>query len=341
MKEIIVGKNEEGKRLDKFLMQYLSKASGGFIYKMLRKKNIVLNDKKADGKEKLVKGDNIKLWLSDDTILKFANENLQKSHSGKEIDTSEYKKAYKNIKNIDIVYEDDNIILLSKPCGVLSQKASNDDISLNEWLVGYLLSKGQISADDLVTFKPSICNRLDRNTSGIVICSKTLLGARVMNELIKTRHIQKYYLTIADGIVEKDILIDGYLLKDEKTNTVKITKEKNDNASYIKTNVQVISINKAKKKSFLCVELITGKTHQIRAHLSSINHPLIGDVKYGDLKVNEYYRNTYGLKNQLLHSAKIVFPKELNGEFEKVAGMSFEAELPAKFKTIKKDLFGE
>ena len=192
MKEIKIGKNVAGKRLDSFLKGYLPGASGGFIYKMLRKKNITLNGSKADGTEKLSENDLIKIFFSDETFAKFKGNSDGIKNAGsadKEIDLSKYG-------DVRVVYEDDNIILASKPVGLLSQKSSPKDISLNDWLIDYLLSEKSEATKDLDVYKPSICNRLDRNTGGIVICAKSLPGAREMNKLLKSRNLDKYYRTI-------------------------------------------------------------------------------------------------------------------------------------------------
>ena len=156
MKELIIHDNEAGQRLDKLLRKYLSEAPGSFIYKMLRKKNIVLNGKKATGNEHLKKGDSVKLFLADDTIAKF-------QAAGKTVEES-----IKNTVKLDVIYEDQNVIFINKPSGMLSQKAKETDVSVVENVTAYLLESGQLTRENLKTFRPSICNRLDRNTSGLV-----------------------------------------------------------------------------------------------------------------------------------------------------------------------------
>nr|MCR5102794.1 RluA family pseudouridine synthase [Butyrivibrio sp.] len=205
MKEIIISQNEAGKRLDKFLVNFLSNAESGFIFKMLRKKNIVLNDKKCTGKEKLSVGDNIKIYFSDDTFNKFVNpfylkddkfsSNKSVSNNIKNIASkdNEFSTAFNKIGNMDVIYEDKNIMLINKKAGILSQKASASDYSLNEWFIGYLLNNNEIDIKSLASFKPSICNRLDRNTSGMVICGKSLQGSTIMNKMLKDRTLGKYY----------------------------------------------------------------------------------------------------------------------------------------------------
>jgi 23S rRNA pseudouridine955/2504/2580 synthase len=322
MKEIVVSKNEAGKRLDGFLNSYLKEASQGFIYKMLRKKNITLNDRKADGKEKLSEGDSIKIFFSDETFEKFrggANTRLKE----------QLPQISAGFGEFPVIYEDENIILADKPKGMLSQKASPGDISLNEWLIEYLLKKGDITAESLDTFRPSICNRLDRNTSGLVICGKTLVGSQVMNELIRDRRVRKFYRTVVKGKVAGELTIKGYLSKNVKTNKVFIEdKPLDESYSYIETRYRQITYYPDDNATLLEVELITGKPHQIRAHLSSTGHPVIGDIKYGGPGIK-------GLNSQLLHSYRLVFPKDMEKPFENIAGREFTAPCPAEFNLFR------
>ena len=320
MREIVIGPNEADKRLDRFLTFYFKEASLGFIYKMLRKKNITLNGKKADGTEKLKSSDVIKVFFSDETFEKLKGLNAAKTNEGK---------AYAKLGDIPVIYEDDYILLVNKPYGVLSQKAKADDISLNEWLIDYLLQKGSITKESLSSYRPSICNRLDRNTSGLVICAKALVGARTMNELISKRHIDKYYRTIVYGHLSEPVSLKGYLTKDEKKNKVDIkVNNPGDGYSYIETEYVPIEYIKEKDLTVLEVKLVTGKPHQIRAHLSSIGHPIIGDIKYGGKKIG-------ALNHQLLHSYRVRFPEGLKEPFEALSGREFIAQLPKEFEKIK------
>ena len=325
MKEIIIGKNEQGKRLDAFLVGYLPNATKGFIYKMLRKKNITLNGKKAEGTEKLKPEDSIKIYFADDTFEKFRG----KAEDSVNAQSHLQYKALKALGSISVIYEDSNILLVNKPAGVLSQKSQKDDISLNDWLIEYLLDKGSISVKELETYKPSICNRLDRNTSGLVICAKSLLGARTMNGMLKDRTLDKYYRTIVGGQIKEKSRLQGYLYKDEKSNkvTIKTDDPHNDLFSYIETEYMPVAYDIEKNLTMLEVKLITGKTHQIRAHLSSIGHPIIGDVKYGGKIIGDQ-------KCQLLHSYRLIFPAEMPMEFENIKGSEFIADLPPVFSKI-------
>ncbi|MBE7016435.1 MAG: RluA family pseudouridine synthase, partial [Ruminococcaceae bacterium] len=294
MQQIIIEGNSAGGRFDKFLQKALPAAGTSFIYKMLRKKNITLNGKKAEGKEILVKGDVVCFFFADETYAKFSGK------SGG-IDTSEYEKAYRMLKGISVIYEDSNVTVLSKPVGVLSQKAEPTDISINEWFIGYLLKTNAISAQELSLFKPSICNRLDRNTSGIILCGKSMAGTRSLNKIIKDRSLSKFYRTICEGSIDSAGMLTGSLTKDEKSNTVKVSTDGED----IKTAYEPLQQLK-KNCTYLEVDLITGKTHQIRAHFASIGHPLVGDTKYGKESSNRKWKETYGLQHQLLHAYRVV-----------------------------------
>ena len=322
MQELHVTANEAGQRLDKLLAKFLNQAPKSFLYKMMRKKNIVLNGKKCTGNEKLKQGDSIKLFFSDETIEKFS------------AGTYAIPKKEK-INMLPIIYEDEQILLMNKPVGVLSQKAKDSDVSAVEILINYLMETDQLSKEQFRTFHPSICNRLDRNTSGILVAGKTLPALQEMNRFFKERTIAKYYRCLVKGrVIKNEDYIKGYLVKDQKTNKVSITKKKTEEGVPIETEYCVIQSND--EVSLLEVHLITGKTHQIRAHLASIGHPIIGDYKYGDKQINEMYRQEYGLKSQLLHAYRLEMPSS-DGSLAYLNDKKFVAELPDKFIKICKD----
>ncbi|MCL2718431.1 MAG: RluA family pseudouridine synthase [Lachnospiraceae bacterium] len=311
MHKKIITPNEANQRLDKFLHKYLPEAGNSFIYKMLRKKNITLNGKKADGNEKTLAGDEITFFISDETIRKF-----QTTVSG----LQNYYQAYQQFTELKILFENEHLLIADKPAGLLSQKAKAEDISLNDWLIGYLLASNQINEESLKTFKPSALNRLDRNTCGISLCGKTLIGSQEISRLLKERKIQKYYQLIVKGEITKAGQLGGYLNKDEKNNKVQIIRGKGAAERLTKTIIDsagkpvenVLTKYRPIKTNSTCTlveaELVTGKTHQIRAHFAGIGHPLIGDYKYGDRQVNDEFKRLYGVESQLLHASRVVFP---------------------------------
>ncbi len=314
MQEIIITANEAGQRFDKLLAKYLNQAPKSFIYKMLRKKNIVLNGKKADGNEQLAVGDSVKLFLADETIEKFSKFEIQQVKG-----------------NLDVLYEDENILIVNKPVGMLSQKAEQRDESLVEHVISYLLESEQFTKEELKKFRPSICNRLDRNTSGLVVAGKSLAGLQEMGALFKARSLKKYYRCLVQGKVSERQYIKGYLTKDEITNKVSILAKEEKDSLPIETEYEPIWSNG--KVTLLEVHLITGRTHQIRAHLASCNHPIIGDYKYGNRKINNVYKEKYGLGSQLLHAYRLEMPK-LSGALGQVSEKQFVAPIPKLFERI-------
>lgn len=322
MRELNIGPNEAGQRFDKYLSKYLKDAPKSFIYKMLRKKNITRNGKKADGSEKLSEGDIIKMFMSDETIDKFmgVNENV----------------LLKTQVNLDVVYEDSNIIIVNKPVGMLSQKAEKNDVSLNEYIIEYLYGKKKVTDESLRTFRPSVCNRLDRNTSGLVLAGCSLTGTQTLSKMLKDRTIDKYYYCIVDGVMTDKKKVSGYLKKDEKTNKVTVTAEKKEGSSYIETYYEPVKNNG--KLTLLRIKLITGKPHQIRAHLAWTGHPIAGDYKYGNKKLNQYVKNGYGCNSQLLHAGEVTFPA-LSGEMKNLSRMCIKADVPETFKNVIKGEF--
>ncbi len=298
MKEIIISNQEQGQRLDKFLKKYFANAGGSFLYKMLRKKNIVLNQKKADGHELLQTSDVICVYFSEETFEKMR---------GLEVLVQQEDELSKvGHEQLQVIYEDADILVVNKPSGVLSQKAQPTDISMNEMILSYLIEQGTWNANTSNGFKPSVANRLDRNTSGLLLAGKTLPGQQLLSKLLQDRTLCKMYHCIVQGNIKKKQRIQGYLTKDEKQNKVMIYDHPISGGSYIETEYEPLI--QGRNLTYLQVHLITGKSHQIRAHLSSIGHPIIGDYKYGSASINEPYRRKYQVKNQLLHSYSMEFP---------------------------------
>lgn len=324
MKEFRISDNNSGRKSATYLSKILPNAGFGFINKMIRKKNITLNDKKMTGNEVLQKGDVIKIYFSDETYEKFAGES-------EVINTKEFEKAFLSLKDIKIIYEDEDYIILDKTVGVLSQKASDTDCSLNEWLIGYLLDSKAISKESLRECKPSVCNRLDRNTSGLVLAGKTVSGLNSLNKVIKQRNIRKFYHAFTIGRTSDRDSLKSYLSKDEKNNKSDIisikeyeslTDEIKKQYSYIETEYRLIGCEYEPKAkcdiSKIEVELITGKSHQIRAQMAHIGHPLVGDAKYGDKAINKIIGEHF----QLLRAVRVEFP--IDSELKKLSGRIIE-----------------
>ena len=326
MREYIVSPPESGQHVIKYCKHLLPKAQNGFLHKMLRKKNITVNGKKADGNTQLSEGDVVRIFFSEETfglLSDGSNTENDSTEHGSEDGRSLDRKSQERISS-SILYEDGNLILVNKPAGLLSQKAKPTDISANELLIAYLKEKGELTEG----FKPSVCNRLDRNTSGLLVFAKTYEAARCMAELLKDRTLAKYYLAPLSGILKETVTISGYLVKDERTNTVSVTKDKPvSGADRIET--EFVPVLQGKDFTIAKIHLITGKPHQIRAQASAIGHAVIGDPKYG--------KKQKGLKRQLLHAYSLTFPKDLEGSLSELSGKTFLAPLPKDYADFLKE----
>ena len=287
MRELIIGKNDAGQRLDKFITKTLDLPMS-LLYKSIRLKKIKVNRKRAENNTILHEGDTIQCFLAEEFFEKKVSEN-----------------SFENINvKLDIIYEDENIMLLNKRPGVSVHEDENGSTNtLITHIQAYLYQKGEYRPDEEQSFAPALCNRIDRNTGGIVIAAKNAEALRVMNEKIKYREIDKFYLAAVHGIPKPEsATIKGWLLKDDKQNIVKVyDKNPPRNAKEIITKYKVIAKNR--DSALLEVELLTGRTHQIRAHMAFIGHPLVGDGKYG---INKNDR-AKGYKYQALYSYKLRF----------------------------------
>lgn len=288
MKQITINKNDAGQRIDKFLTKYMVNLPQSMLYKGLRKNCVKVNAKHIkDGSYMLSEGDVLALYFKDEFF-----------------PDAPKKEPFMTIKpNISVIYEDENIILLDKKPGVNVHTDDNGDTNtLIEHLKAYLYQKGEYKPEEEQSFTPSLCNRIDRNTGGIVIAAKNAEALRIMNQKIKDREMTKLYLLIAVGILEKKKgRLSGYLFKDEKKKTVYVYDTPKKGAKTIITDYRVIAEHDG--NSLVEAELITGRTHQIRAHFASIGHPLLGDGKYGSNKVNR----GSGFSHQALYSYKLKF----------------------------------
>lgn len=322
LQQIKIDRNEDDQRIDRFLKKYFANANMSFIYKMLRKKRIKLNGNRAKPEDIINEGDTIELYLSDETIDKFIR----------------VEKEIKKSNNLDIIYEDDNIVLINKPKGILSHSSNGDYSERNivDEFVSYLYEKGDYVPRLEKTFTPSICNRLDRNTSGIIIGAKNYNALKEINNSMKNREIKKYYKCIVKGSLGKSQKLEGFLVKDEKSNKVQILNKEIENSKSIITDIKILK--KSEGYSLLEIDLITGRTHQIRAHLKSINHPVIGDLKYGDVDENRFFKEKYNLDSQYLHAYKIIF-NGLKDELEYLNNKEFISDMDSKLSHIEDKLF--
>ena len=308
MREIVIGKNDAGQRLDKFITKSLDLPMS-LLYKSIRLKKIKVNRKRAEIGQMLNEGDTVQCFLAPEFFSKLDNDSSVDVSLG-------------NLKvNLNVIYEDENIILVDKPQGVSVHEDENSNINtLITHIQAYLYQKGEYNPEEEASFAPALCNRIDRNTGGIVIGAKNAETLRIMNEKIRDREIDKRYLALVHGRpMPKSDTIKGYLLKDEKTNTVRVyDKNPPRGAKEIITRYNVLSSKF--DKSLIEVELLTGRTHQIRAHMAHIGHPLVGDGKYG---VNRDDKRD-GHKYQALYSYKLKFTFKTDaGILEYLSGKEF------------------
>ncbi len=305
MKTIIISKNDSDQRLDKFISKAVPALPKSLMYKYIRTKRIKINGKKGDISTKLVEGDTIDMYINDEFFAP----------------ADEHYDFLSASKKLDIVYEDENIILLDKKVGILSHP---DESEYNDTLITrvkrYLYEKGDYNPKDENSFAPALVNRIDRNTGGIVIAAKNAESLRILNQKLKDREMEKYYLCVIHGTLKKKSgLLTGWLIKDEKKNKVEVFASERKGAKEIRTKYSVIGEKDG--LSLVEVELLTGRTHQIRAHFSSIGHPLLGDGKYGTNSLNK----ALGYKKQFLYSYRLKFTFTSDaGCLEYLNGRSFE-----------------
>ncbi len=284
---------------------------------MLRKKNITLNGKKSDGSNKLKEGDVVNIFFSDETYEKFSGE--KKDDTFQKLTLLANEKAY---NKLSILYEDEEMVVVNKPSGLLSQKAQPGDVSANELFLAYLIDTNQLSEEEYQRVKPSVANRLDRNTSGLLLCGKTTKKLQELSLALKERTVKKYYICLVKGEIKEKKTFHGYLKKDEATNKVTIFDREQPDAKYIKTAYEPLSYNG--KYTKLKVHLITGRSHQIRAHLAYLGHPILGDYKYGEKAFNNQLKSEYGVTCQMLHSYEMIFDD----------GLHIKAPLPKLYNEI-------
>lgn len=335
MKIFTVKEQEAGQRSARYLMRCLPNAGKGFLYKMFRKKNITLNGMKMTGSEVLAAGDEIRVFFSDETLSKF----MENPDSAPEEPADRVSPADKRVLfKPDIIYEDREVLIVNKPQGLLTQKAEAGDISLNDVILSYLIQTGSYDPAEEKAFRPAAVNRLDRNTSGLVVCGKSVRALQELSKLFRERDISKQYLTVVLGNLDKPLRLDGWLVKDTATNQVKILQKKVPGAVRVTTGVR--PLRSTDTMTLAEIDLITGKTHQIRAHLASIGHPVGGDPKYGDPAFNRRLRNAYGVRFQLLHACRLSWPENLPDVLAGVSGKTFTADPPAAFQRVIRAMGG-
>ena len=293
MKKIQITENDANQRIDKYIKKLLVNAPTNFIYKMFRKKDIKVNGKKVNEKYILKNNDVVEMFLYEDKFKEFTAT----------------KDIYNVKKTFKVLYEDNHVLIVYKPAGLLVHEDKNESVNtLTNQVLSYLANKNELDLSCENTFMPGPVHRLDRNTSGIVIFGKTLAALQVLNEMIKQRHcIEKSYLTICKGKVNQKRNLKGYIVKLDDQAQVKLVSKDYPGALTMETIVKPVKYNNDYSK--VEVTLITGRMHQIRVHLSSIDHPIIGDRKYGDFELNKFVKKEFGLNHQLLHAYKIRFVK--------------------------------
>lgn len=317
--KVEIGSNESGQRLDKFLRKWLSDIPISAIYKSIRKGDIKVNKKKAKEKYFLMDGDIVEAEYVVSKGRKF---------SFNKVDSSSLK----------ITYEDENMLLVEKWPGILVHSGEKDNnVTLTDYVLSHLYDRGEFKPEAEVTFTPSPCNRLDRNTSGIVIYGKNYNSLKLLNEIIRERNIRKYYQAVVKGKVNEGIH-EAYIFKDSKNNISTVYDSPKKNTKKISMDIKIL--HTCGSYSLLELELITGRSHQLRTHLAHLGNPIIGDSKYGIPKINSFFYNKYGLNYQYLYAYKIIF-KSCTGKLAYMNNKTISEKLPPIFKKIKNDLFNK
>jgi 23S rRNA pseudouridine955/2504/2580 synthase len=314
--KIVIGPNEAGQRVDKFVRKWLKDVPLSAIFKSFRKGDIKVNGKKTKEKYSLVEGDIVETY---------------------EIKSKPEKKKFVRINNnFKVTFEDDNMLILEKWPGVLVHSNGEEgEPTLTDYVLSYLYDKGDYAPEKEVTFTPAPCNRLDRNTSGVVIFGKNFESLKLINEMIRDRRIKKYYVTLVKGRI-KDGVYEGFIYKNEDANISKVFDKEMPNTK--KIAMEVKNIQSCGAFSLIEIDLITGRSHQLRAHLGHLGNPIIGDSKYGEKKLNNFFNNKYGLNYQFLYAYKVMF-KNCPDKLSYLENKTIAETLPPIFKKIKTDVF--
>lgn len=312
-----INETESGQTLEKYVRKVLNTAPLSFIYKLFRKKDIKVNGHWEKEKYVLNTDDEISIYVTDQQLEEFKKKNDYQPND--------------SIKDW-IIYEDKNVLLINKPRGVLVQKDDHsNDKALDQLVVEYLMFKGEYNPSKEQGFKPGPAHRIDRNTSGIVIFGKNHPSLVYLFELLKNHElIGKHYISLVCGDVLEDGVVEAPLRKnfDQKKVVVASTK---DGGKPSKTIYHVLE--HLNGYTLLDLTLVTGRTHQIRSHMSYIRHHVVGDTKYGDFKANNFFKKEFGFENQFLHASEIHFG-HLEKPLENLSSKSFKAEMPEEYKKV-------
>ncbi len=292
MKQFIAGDNESDMRLSRFVLSVTENLPSSLLYKSFRNKRIKINGRREGADYRIIKGDIIELYINDEFFISNANKAVKKQVK---------------LHKLHVLFEDENIAALYKPAHMLCHSDRTGDDNLTDIFCEYLKEKNEFSPEKEHTFSPAICNRLDRGTSGIVIAAKNYTALKSMNELIRENFVTKNYICITFGMPTEGVST-AFLKHNESTNKVHILRAQKDGYKIIKTGVFIL---KSKAPFYLCeIDLITGRTHQIRAHLAHMGAPILGDIKYGNKKINA--KN--GTKTQALCAYKFTFNSDIPKE---------------------------
>ncbi len=296
----IINKNDANQRLDRFLKKAYKKSSLSYIYKLIRK-DVKVNGKRQKEDFILQEGDEVILYISQEEKKNLVESKTEKLENVK--------------KQFSVVYENDYVLLVEKPFGLLVHgDKSEKKATLANQVISYLIATGSYEPKAEKTFVPAPSNRLDRNTTGIVIFGKTAETTRLINEAIRTREsIRKFYMTIVKGELQSEIYLKDWIKKDQEKNKVSILNKNTDGqAKEIETKIRPIAV--ADGYTLVEVEIPTGRTHQIRSHLQKAGYPLIGDPKYGDKETNKKIQKKFKLNTQILHAYKLIFDQEIGNK---------------------------